>query len=96
MFSCEFCEISKNTFFTKHLRTTASVLILFWLIPKRFKLLKKHWDSKVYATFISSNLVSTGSNKTVSMSLTIINEKFKGGSYKKIWKRGTVRKEPFS
>ena len=24
MFSCEFCEISKNTFFAEHLRTTAS------------------------------------------------------------------------
>ena len=24
MFSCEFCEISKNTFFTEHIRTTAS------------------------------------------------------------------------
>ena len=24
MFSCEFCEIFKNTFFTEHLRTTAS------------------------------------------------------------------------
>ena len=24
-FSCEFCEISKNTFFTEHLQTTASV-----------------------------------------------------------------------
>ena len=24
-FPCEFCEISKNTFFTKHLLTTASV-----------------------------------------------------------------------
>ena len=24
MFSCEFCEISKNNFLTKHLRTTAS------------------------------------------------------------------------
>ena len=26
MFSCEFCEISKNTFFTEHLWATASVL----------------------------------------------------------------------
>ena len=26
MFSCEFCEISKNTSFTEHLRTTASAL----------------------------------------------------------------------
>ena len=25
VFSSEFCEISKNTFFTEHLRTTASV-----------------------------------------------------------------------
>ena len=25
--SCEFCEISKNTFFTKHLWTTASIII---------------------------------------------------------------------
>ena len=25
VFSCEFYEISKNTFFTEHLRTTASV-----------------------------------------------------------------------
>ena len=25
VFSCEFCEISKNTFFTEQLRTTASV-----------------------------------------------------------------------
>ena len=27
MFSCEFCEISKYTFFTEHLWATASVLI---------------------------------------------------------------------
>ena len=26
VFSCEFCEISKNTFFTEHLWTTASTL----------------------------------------------------------------------
>ena len=25
MLSCEFCEISKNIFFTEHLRATASV-----------------------------------------------------------------------
>ena len=27
VFSCEFCEISKTVFFTKHLRTTASTLL---------------------------------------------------------------------
>ena len=29
VFSCKFCEISKNTFFTEHLRTTASGMIHF-------------------------------------------------------------------
>ena len=29
VFSCEFCEISKNSFFTEHLRTTASVFCDF-------------------------------------------------------------------
>ena len=28
MFSCEFCEISKNTYFEEHLCTAASELIL--------------------------------------------------------------------
>ena len=28
VFSCEFCEISKNTFFAEHLRKTASVFLL--------------------------------------------------------------------
>ena len=28
MFSCEFCEISKNIFFTEHLWTTASVYLV--------------------------------------------------------------------
>ena len=32
VFSCEFCEISKNTFFTEHLRVTASVLFLFYML----------------------------------------------------------------
>ena len=27
MFSCEFCEIPKNTFFTEHIWTTASEII---------------------------------------------------------------------
>ena len=30
VFSCEFCEIFKTTFFTKHLRKTASVLRVYY------------------------------------------------------------------
>ena len=34
VFSCEFCEISKNTFFTEHLWTTASAGIsVYWQNP---------------------------------------------------------------
>ena len=28
LFSCEFCEISKNTFFKEHLRSTASDIFI--------------------------------------------------------------------
>ena len=31
VFSCQFCEISKNTFFIEHFRTTASVRRLKWV-----------------------------------------------------------------
>ena len=30
VFSCEFCEISKNTLFTEHLRMTASIFYKMW------------------------------------------------------------------
>ena len=33
VFSCEFCEIFKNTFLTEHLWTTASVLSLSKYFP---------------------------------------------------------------
>ena len=32
MFSCEFCEFSKNIFFTEHLRATASVVYSFIIL----------------------------------------------------------------
>ena len=41
VFSCEFCEIFKNTFFTEHLRLTAfgNDLLLFWFILRGYILL---------------------------------------------------------
>ena len=33
VFSCEFCEISKNTFFAEHLRTTVSIFLHFSVNP---------------------------------------------------------------
>ena len=36
VFSCEFCEISENTFFTEHLRTTASgCRVFFFIVPEK-------------------------------------------------------------
>ena len=32
VFFSEFCEISKNNFFTEHLRTTASVVFCFYIL----------------------------------------------------------------
>ena len=49
MSSCEFCEISKNTFFTEHLWTTGSVVHLYswWIHVKvsRRKLIQYFTDS---------------------------------------------------
>ena len=42
VFSCEFCEISKNIFFTEHLRATASVSSLYVFCLKHSPLLI--WD----------------------------------------------------
>ena len=45
VFSCEFCEISKNTFFTEHLQTTASDETTTWkkfILPK----MKSHVNMK--------------------------------------------------
>ena len=37
LFSCEFCEISKNTFFTEHLWTTASKIVLGKIYAKQWQ-----------------------------------------------------------
>ena len=43
VFSCEFCEISRNTFYTEHLRTTAST----WNEKHFSSFLKNfHWSRK--------------------------------------------------
>ena len=43
MFSCEFCQIFKNTFFIEHLRTASSVLNLknYGLLKTLRKIIKK-------------------------------------------------------
>ena len=38
MLSCEFCEISKNTFFTEHLRTIASAYVKLMVIHNIHKI----------------------------------------------------------
>ena len=48
VFSCEFCEISKNTFFTEHVWATVSVHYAHWLgislkVPKS----RGGWSEKV-------------------------------------------------
>ena len=43
MFSCEFCKISQDIFFTEHLRVTASILpvSLYWFHPVLINLMTK-------------------------------------------------------
>ena len=45
VFSCEFCEIFKNNFFTENLRTTASTMFYFYTPWKQYSGSKEmeHW-----------------------------------------------------
>ena len=54
VFSCEFCEISKNTFFTEHLWTTASKmndLKIILGVPDNFFV---NWFWKAFVCFKNS------------------------------------------
>ena len=57
VFSCEFCEIFKNTFFTEHLRTTASTSNKDSLSFRKNALCKNVWliILKVFYIFIFFN-----------------------------------------
>ena len=50
LFSCEFCEISKKTFFTEHLWTTAS---WFWTVPVNvvWSLKPRNWFEVIMFVF---------------------------------------------
>ena len=60
VFSSEFCEISKNTFFTEHLRTTASIHSFFrdqccWSCLNTLKCFWKYNESKTKHPFLIKN-----------------------------------------
>ena len=75
VFSCEFCEISKNIFFTEHLWATASVyfgfiecsyLHLFWQVFGRNSRVIENWDTN--SSYARLSFVK----KTHAMSLFLI------------------------
>ena len=60
VFSCEFCEISKNTFSIEHLRTTASGLLHFekiW-ISKSIARPSSNWANYCHVFWETSQLVN--------------------------------------
>ena len=65
VFSCEFCEISKNTFFTEHVWTTAS---LVW--ENQIKKLEKHNCPSFRKTYSTSRKSIGGHKKKEKNSKT--------------------------
>ena len=51
VFSCIFCEISKNTFFTEHLQTTASVETASWLGKKCLLIISENFEGNLKNVF---------------------------------------------
>ena len=56
MFSCEFCEISKNTFFAEHLRATASG---FGSVEMVFQLKRPFVINKLKKTYYTGDMLLT-------------------------------------
>ena len=59
MFSCEFCEISKNTYFTEHVCVTASMyytltIALSWIVWAKNSLQNFHGLSPNQLTFVQN------------------------------------------
>ena len=81
MFSCEFSEISKNTFFTEHLRTTASAFSfseaatggVIWKKKSFLKILQNSQENKQLVfkifknTFFTEYLWTTASGFSVQL-----------------------------
>ena len=63
VFSYEFCEISKNTFFTEHIRTTASASFCSGLLWKHeLSLRSSHWNCSVKKVFLENLKISLENN----------------------------------
>ena len=57
VYSCEFCKISKNTFFSEHLQTTASVNFRLRLIGRDTKCFQARYNIYL-SSLIRNNLVT--------------------------------------
>ena len=76
VFSCEFCEIFKNTFFTDHLRVPASAQLVFCFFFYRF-LWKSHCvthkklDWLVFTFLVNCRFFSNNSSRIGPINLKI-------------------------
>ena len=70
MFSCEFCEIFKNTFFTEHLRATASGT---WdKLSKALFLERKSWERwSIYVCIYKKVVTQTSAYSKPQESLSL-------------------------
>ena len=77
MFSCDFCEISKNTFSTQHLWTTASILT--WNLKSQESYLNSHGDTYFFRNvFKQTSVLSRYHNykNNTSSRLKFLNQLF--------------------
>ena len=62
LFSCEFCEISKNTtFFTEHLWTTASKIVLGKIYAKQWQECRSTGQKQLFADVLQNRFFSENS-----------------------------------
>ena len=90
VFSCEFCEISKNTFFAEHLWTTAS---------NHFRTIKSLKNENIRAvqdfTYLGSSIASTKRDIDIKLGKSIVCSK-QTGCYMEVLLASKPKKKLFS
>ena len=61
VFSCEFCENSKNTFFTEHLRTNASLSNIYFKLLESIKI-----SGNIHTKWVKLKTQNTENNPVIS------------------------------
>ena len=99
MFSCEFCEISKNTFFTEHLWATATEdSLAHFAVPLNYEIILTSLKNKLrcYLFLVILPALRTAFSKNLNSQIIALrhshfrNTYYLQGRFERFWKGGAL------